>query len=73
MEYIQVREKIQQAFWRKVRPIRVHINMKACIDETHIERQGCYSILFSILLILTWGLQYPQKVGVKRKKKSALK
>ena len=46
--------------------------MKGCIIEAHLEGQGWQSTLFTILLILTWELRYPQKRGVNRKREGVL-
>ena len=40
--------------------------MKGCIFQANLEGQGCYSKMFSILLILIWELRYPQKRGVNK-------
>ena len=42
--------------------------MKGCMPDTNFKGQGWSSKLFTILLILTWELRYPQKRGVNRKK-----
>ena len=42
--------------------------MKGYILEANLEGQGWSSRLFTILLILTWELRYPQKRGVNRKR-----
>ena len=69
-------DKIQQAFWRErereIKPCGVYKNMKECILEASLARQGWQSRLFTILLILTWELRYPQKIGVKRKRGAVL-
>ena len=35
--------------------------MKRCIGEANLEGQGWKSRLFTILLILTWEVRYPQQ------------
>ena len=35
--------------------------MKTCIGEANLEGQGWKSRLFTILLILTWEVRYPQQ------------
>ena len=42
-------------------------NMKRCILEAKFEGQRWSSRLFTILLILTWELRYPQKKGLTEK------
>ena len=42
--------------------------MKGYILEANFEGQGWSSRLFTILLILTWELRYPQKRGINRKR-----
>ena len=38
------------------------------MPDTNFKGQGWSSKLFTILLILTWELRYPQKRGVNRKR-----
>ena len=45
--------------------------MKGCILEANFKGQG-WSRLFTILLILTWELRYPQKRGINRKRGGVL-
>ena len=40
VEYVQVGDKIQQAYWREIKPYRVYRNMKRYILETNLEGQG---------------------------------
>ena len=42
--------------------------MKGCMPDTNFKGKGWSSKLFTILLILTWELRYPQKRGVSRKR-----
>ena len=42
--------------------------MKGCMPDTNFKGKGWSSKLFTILLILTWELRYPQKRGVNRKR-----
>ena len=42
------------------------------MPDTNFKGQGWSSKLFTILLILTWELRYPQKRGVNRKKTGVL-
>ena len=37
--------------------------MKGCMPDTNFKGKGWSSKLFTILLILTWELRYPQKRG----------
>ena len=46
--------------------------MKECILETNLKGQGWYSSLFTILLILTWELRYPQKEGLTEEEEEVL-
>ena len=43
--------------------------MKGCILGANFEEQGWLSRMFTILLILTWKLRYPQKRRADRKKR----
>ena len=45
--------------------------MKGFVLEDNFEGQGCSSILFTILLILSWELRYPQKRGLTEKEKGS--
>ena len=42
-------------------------NMKGCILEANLEEQGWFTTLFTILLVLTWGLRCFWKRGNIRK------
>ena len=42
--------------------------MKGCILEANLKEEGWKSRMFTILLILTWKLRYPQKRGVNKKR-----
>ena len=46
----------------------VYRNLKGCIIEANFEGQVRSPRLFTILLILTYELRYPQKKGVNRKR-----
>ena len=43
-------------------------NMKGCIFEANFEGQECSSRLFTVLLIVTWELRYPQNRRFNRKR-----
>ena len=56
------------AFWREIKAYGGYRNMKGCILGDNFEEQGWLSRMFTILLILTWKLRYPQKRRADRKK-----
>ena len=56
------------AFWREIKAYGGYRNMKGCILGANFEEQGWLSRMFTILLILTWKLRYPQKRRADRKK-----
>ena len=68
VEYKNLRENSTIILEREIKPYEVYRNMKGCILETNFEGQGWSSRLFTILLILTWELRYPQERGVNRKR-----
>ena len=47
--------------------------MKGCILVANFEGQGWSSRLFTVLLILTWEMRYPQKTGINRKRKESFR
>ena len=72
VEYKNLRENSTSILEREIKPYEVYRNMKGSILETNFEGQGWPSRLFTILLILTWELRYPQERGVNRKRGGVL-